>query len=174
MKEMRSKKRYTNVTFTKRVDHEAGRHHTIRAESEPIVCGTCGAIYKKRRWVTQQHGQISGEELRSARVRQCPACKRKKEGVPSGYLEATGSFLTAHREEVEHLLRNEAARAAEDNPVARIIDWNSKGKKLSLTTTTEHLAQRLGHALAKAFHGDVHYDFSHENKLARVSWRRDG
>ncbi len=171
---MRSNKRYSNATFTKRVDHEAGRHHTARAESEPIVCGTCGAIYSKRRWVAQDQSPISSAALRSARVKQCPGCKRKKERVPSGYLEATGSFLTAHREEVEHLLRNEAARAAEDNPVARIIDWNAKGNKLSLTTTTEHLAQRLGHALEKAFHGEVKYDFSHENKLARVSWHRDG
>jgi hypothetical protein len=42
-----------------------------------------------------------------------------------------------------------------------------------LSTTTEHLAQRLGHALEKAFDGKVDYDFSHENKLARVTWRRD-
>lgn len=170
---MRSKKRYTNVTFTKRVNHEAGRHRTRRAEPEPIICGTCGAVYKKRRWVTQEHAQISSEELRTPRVKQCPACKRKSEGVPSGYLEATGSFLRAHREEVENLLRNEAARAAEDNPTARVINWKGRGDKLSLTTTTEHLAQRLGHVLEKAFHGVVQYDFSHENKVARVSWHRD-
>jgi hypothetical protein len=170
---MRSRKRYTNVTFTKRVNHEAGRHRTLRAEPEPIICATCGAVYSKRRWVAQSDGSIGNEELRRARVKQCPACNRKAAGVPSGYLEASGSFLAAHRAEIEHLLRNEAARAAEDNPIARIIDWNGKGKKLKLTTTTEHLAQRLGHALEKAFHGEVEYDFSHENKLARVNWHRD-
>jgi hypothetical protein len=47
------------------------------------------------------------------------------------------------------------------------------GHKLTVSTTTEHLAQRLGQALEKAFDGSVHYDFSHENKLARVTWRRD-
>jgi len=31
--------------------------------------------------------------------------------------------------------------------------------KLSLSTTTELLAQRLGHALEKAFQGEVHYGF---------------
>jgi hypothetical protein len=44
---------------------------------------------------------------------------------------------------------------------------------LTVTTTTEHLAQRLGGMLEKAFGGEVRYDFSHENKLARVSWHRD-
>ena len=48
---MRSNKRYTNTTFTKRVDHEAGRHHTKRAAKEPAVCASCGAVYANRRWI---------------------------------------------------------------------------------------------------------------------------
>jgi len=44
---------------------------------------------------------------------------------------------------------------------------------LVLSTTTEHLAQRLGPALEKAYDGQLEYDFSHENKLARVTWQRD-
>jgi hypothetical protein len=65
--------------------------------------------------------------------------------------------------------------AAENNTLARILGWKrGDGHKLIVTTTTEHLAQRLGHALKKAFCGEVQYDFSHENKLARVSWKREG
>ena len=80
-----------------------------------------------------------------------------------------------HQDEIESLLRNEAERAAEDNALARILEWKrGDGHKLTVTTTTEHLAQRLGHALEKAFCGEVQYDFSHENKLARVSWQREG
>jgi hypothetical protein len=172
---MRSNKKYTNTTFTKRVDHVAGSHRTARAQSEPAACATCGAVYTKRRWVA--HAAVTESAVpkhwRPARLTLCPACKTKKEGVPSGYLHASGAFLVLHREDIEHLLRNEAARAAADNPLARIIEWQGKGKKLTLTTTTEHLAQRLGHALEKAFDGEVKYDFSHENKLARVSWHRD-
>lgn len=72
------------------------------------------------------------------------------------------------------VMRNEADRAAEDNPKARILEWKEvKERQLTVTTTTEHLAQRLGHTLEKALGGSVHYHFSHENKLARVSWRRE-
>jgi hypothetical protein len=95
-------------------------------------------------------------------------------GAPSGYVYLEGAFLKAHRDDIERLLRNEAERAAEDNPLARIMLWKENGGgKLTLSTTTEHLAQRLGHALEKAFDGTVEYDFSHENKLARVTWQRD-
>lgn len=169
---MRGTKRYTN-SFTKRVDHEAGRHRTARAQTEPTVCAVCGAVYRKRRWVANEDAMMSPSELSLVRAVLCPGCKSKKEGVPSGYLQASGDFLAAHREEVEHLLQNEAARAAEDNPLAQIMDWKGRGNILALTTTTEHLVQRLGHALEKAFAGEVRYDFSHENKLARVSWHRD-
>ena len=79
-----------------------------------------------------------------------------------------------HYEEIERLLANEAERAAEDNPLSRIMNWEEgKDNELLVTTTTEHLAQRLGHALEKAFSGKTRYDFSHENKLAHVWWQRD-
>ncbi|MBK7599097.1 MAG: hypothetical protein IPJ07_11510 [Acidobacteria bacterium] len=69
---------------------------------------------------------------------------------------------------------NEAERASEDNPLARIMGLDKeKDGAVTVRTTTEHLAQRLGHALEKAFSGDVRYDFSHENKLAHVWWKRD-
>jgi hypothetical protein len=52
------------------------------------------------------------------------------------------------------------------------MGWEETENQLVVKTTTEHLAQRLGHALEKAFDGDVCYDFSHENKFARVYWER--
>ena len=173
---MRSNKRFSNTTFTKRVDHEAGRHHTKRAPKEPAVCASCGAVYCKRRWTEADadRGKREPEHWRPAKVTTCPACIQAQGGVPSGYVYIEGAFVAAHRDDIANLLRNEAERAAEDNPLARIMLWKEKGDgKLTLSTTTEHLAQRLGHALGKAFDGKVDYDFSHENKLARVTWRRD-
>lgn len=172
---MRSNKRFINATFTKRVDHEAGRHRTKRASKEPAVCAGCGAVYVNRRWTAAdaQRGERDSKHWRPARMTTCPACQQAHGGLPSGYVLLAGAFLVAHRDEVENLLRNEAERAAEDNPTGRIMRWKEDDGKLTLSTTTEHLAQRLGHALEKAFHGTVDYDFSHENKLARVTWRRD-
>lgn len=58
--------------------------------------------------------------------------------------------------------------------MARILEWKEgEEHQLTVSTTTEHLAQRLGHTLEKALGGSVHYDFSHENLLDRVSWRRE-
>ena len=173
---MRSQKRYTNQTVTKRVDHEAGRHHTARAPKEPAVCVVCGDVYADRRWerpVTDREA-AKHPAFRPAEEVVCPACKREQEGVPSGYLHLGGAFLAAHGEEIRRLIRNEAERSAEDNPQARIMNWETDREGgLTVATTTEHLAQRLGHAVEKAYDGEIRYDFSHENKLAHVWWRRE-
>jgi hypothetical protein len=166
---MRSSKAYSNVTFSKRVDHEAGRHRGPRAPNEPAKCGTCGAVYSDRRWTLVGTPRKGGKHkhFRPQTIILCPACKAKQEGIAAGFVYLSGAFLLLHREEIQQLLDNEADRAAVDNPLARILMREmDKNGRLVFSTTTEHLAQRLGHALEKAFHGDVRYRFSHENKLA--------
>ena len=173
---MPARRKYSNATFTKRVDHEAGRHRPARAISEPAVCKQCGAVYANRRWgaASSTSTKCGNAHSGATQITLCPACKQQRSGEPHGFVFLDGDFFSAHREEIEQLLRNETKRAAEDNPLARTMEFKrGDGHKLTVSTTTEHLAQRLGHALEKAFGGSVHYDFSHENKLARVSWRRD-
>ena len=170
---MHGMKRYTNVTFTKRVDHEAGRHRGPRAMSEPALCRACGAVYVNRRWKSALGPVSALYKQRPARLVVCPACLQMRNGTPRGFVYLDGSFYVTHRQEIEQLLRNEAARAEADNPLARIMKFTrGKDHKLTISTTTEHLAQRLGHALEKAFAGHAQYVFSHENKLARVKWER--
>jgi hypothetical protein len=173
--DMRSPKPYSNVTFTKRVDHEAGRHRGPRAPAEPLVCTVCGASYIKRRWIAPESPRaLSIGNDDSASHVLCPPCRQRQSGPPCGFVRLDGPFLTTHLDDIERLLRNESERAAADNPTARIMTWDrARTGALELTTTTPHLAQRLGHALEKAFSGVVHYDFSHENQVARVTWRRD-
>lgn len=170
------KRKYSNATFTKRVDHEAGRHRPLRAMIEPAVCKDCRAVYADRRWTAAEPDSRS-ERHKHWRPEQqilCPACLQIRSGEPRGFVYLDGAFFVIHHEEIEQLLRNEAGRAAQDNPLARIMELKpGDGHQLTVSTTTEHLAQRLGHALEDAFGGNTHYDFSHENKLARVNWLRE-
>jgi hypothetical protein len=172
---MRSDKRYTNATFTKRVDHEAGARREADNFPHPALCDECGAIYVNGRWST--HGRKFDEWKRGrwqpAYTTTCPACVQADNGIAGGYLTVDGTFFAEHKEEIGRLLSNEAKRAREDNPLSRTIDRTEADGKLIVTTTTEHLAQRLGRALEKAYAGKSVYDFSHENKLVRVHWHRD-
>lgn len=172
---MRTNKRYTNTTFTHRPEpHDDLR--TQEAPREPIVCAGCGAVYVHKHW---SHSQTARLQPRTAgepvSVRICGACRRRRSGMPHGFVHVDGDFVRLHRADIVNLLKNEAARAAENNPLAQIVDWHESGHAddVLVTTTTEHLAVRLGRALEKAFDGRVLYGFSHENKLAHVWWHRD-
>lgn len=171
---MRSHKAYTNATFTKRVDHDGGRRRPARAPSEPAFCAGCGAFYVKRRWSREPSARLlAGRTDRAMTVRLCVACRQRRRGAPHGYVHIDGDFLALHKTDIEHLLRNETGRAGEDNPLHQVIDWQDLERRgLLITTSTEHLAQRLGRALEKAYDGKVRYGFSHENKVAHVWWRR--
>ena len=171
---MRSQKRYTNATFTHRVDHDAGRHRTRRAPAEPILCAGCGAAYVNRRWSRSAAARLRAAGFTGGPIdaRICPACRRRESGVPRGFVHVDGEFAAARRDEIVRLLRNEAERAIEDNPLAQVLEWTDTGAGLLVTTTTEHLAVRLGRALEKAYDGRLLFGFSHENKLAHIWWQR--
>jgi hypothetical protein len=171
---MRTSKCWTNVTFTHRVDHEAGKHRGPVAAKGPRICERCGAVYAKRRWTfaaTIHPRTLSA--IAAPDMTLCPACRMAAEGQFGGEVRLSGAFLAGHRAEVEHLIRNEARRAAEDNPLARIVRFDRSPGRFTVRTTTEHLAKRIGHALHKALHGTVRYRFSHENKFAHVTWSRE-
>lgn len=170
---MRSNKRYTNVAFTKRVDYDGGTHRPPRAGKGPAVCRTCGAIYLKRRWIagSDPRAQILGAV---GRPTLCRACAMIQSGLVGGVLQLEGAFLVRHQAEIEQLLKTENARAGEDNPLGRIIKIiRTTPGRLTVTTTTEHLVERLGRAVHRAYHGTIDYGFSHGNKFARATWRRD-
>ena len=169
---MRSNKEYSNVPFTKRVDYAGGAHRPPRAARGAIACRDCGAVYVKRRWVLPtEPAAIAVAAL--ARPGRCPSCTIKARKQVRGYVYAEGAFARVHRPEIEALLRQEAARAAVDNPLGQLIAWERTPERLTVSTTTEHLAQRLGEALHSAYHGKVRYKFSHGEPFARVTWRRD-
>lgn len=172
---MRTQKRYTNTTFTHRPE-PADDLRAQEAPAEPIVCAGCGAVYTHKRWSHSAPARIRAARAgQPIHVRVCGACRRKQTGVPHGFVHVDGDFVRTHRDDVVKLLQNEAARAAEDNPLAQIVSWHDSGHShdVLVTTTTEHLAVRLGRALERAYDGRVLYGFSHENKLAHVWWHRD-
>ena len=104
----------------------------------------------------------------------CSACHRVHGGFPAGYLYLDGDFVIAHRKEIERFLMGEAERASQENPGERIMAWEKDDDdRLTIVTTTDHLALQLGHALEKTFNGDTRYGFSQASKVARVWWHRD-
>ena len=128
------------------------------------VCSACRSAFE---------GQPEGGKTAN-RIILCPECKRRKnEEIPSGYIYIKGDFLIKHYKDLELLVKNEARRAERENPADKIMERIRSKSQITIATTTEELAERLGCAIERAFGGETCYDFSPEKRLTRVWWKRD-
>jgi hypothetical protein len=170
---MLSNKGVSNTKFNKRTDFEL-KHSNRRNLHGPAVCEECGAVFVSGRW-TFDKDVLNTDKFENIEPGKtiCPACRQIKTGEPAGFVYLEGNFYLEHKEEINNLLKNEAKRTSQLNPLARIMQWQEAGDGLIVTTTNAHLAKHLGWSLKRAYDGTVRYDFSHENKSAKVYWRRD-
>lgn len=134
--------------------------------SEPTYCPRCEAVYQNGRWQW-----LAPPE--DAATHTCPACRRLEEGVPGGYLTVEGPFLTDHRDEITHLIRNVEAREKTERPLLRIMDLTTTPDgAIEVTFTDAHLARGAGEALHRAYQGELDYRYQKEEAQLRVYWRR--
>ena len=113
---------------------------------EPAVCEDCRAAYHRGhwQWATAEPG---------AHPVVCPACRRIREKLPAGTLAIEGPFFLAHRDEILHLVRNEADHERREHPLNRIMGIEDGPTACVVTTTDIHLPQRIGRALERAYDG---------------------
>jgi hypothetical protein len=137
-----------------------------RKAQGPVVCPDCGALFRKGRWQW-------AEAPAGAAKRRCPACVRAAEGAPGGYISLRGGFFAAHREEVLGRVRNCEAAERSRHPLERVIAITRARGGALVTTTSVHLARRVGHALMHAFKGELDMDYQRGENLLRVRWSRE-
>ena len=140
---------------------------------EAAVCRQCRCVYAGHRWQLQSQAVRDLAAARDVQETLCPACLKIKDRAPCGVVTLSGSFVNQHEQEIVNLLNRENRRAMETNPLERIMDIERSDTGLTVLTTNEKLAQRLGRAVHKAFAGEVEYRWSEDTRLARVNWRRD-
>ena len=143
------------------------------AGADLSVCGGCHAVYTKKRWSFDPAVSVIATKNRQAVTIVCPACLKIRDNFPGGIVTLKGAFVLAHKQEILHLVKNEEEGARGFNPLERVMSVKENGYgSIIISTTNEKLAQRLGRAIKKAFHGEVKYHWSNDNKLARVDWER--
>ncbi len=144
-----------------------------RAPVGCMVCRECHAIYERKRWHFDEESYRRLVNGGYARPTACPACTRIRDRYPEGVLTLRWPGLAAHADEVMRLLRNAEARARGINPMERVMRLEAVGAEWRVTTTNNKLAQRMGRELQHAYHGEVHFQWSHRDRLVRVTWERE-
>ncbi len=137
------------------------------------ACGGCHSVYKNKRWYADLELYDAAVRIPDTAATVCPACLKIRDNFPGGIVTLKGDYVLPHKQELMNLVKNEEARARGFNPLERVMSVKENGYgSIVISTTNEKLAQRIGRAIKKAFHGEVTYQWSHDNKLARVDWVR--
>ena len=71
-----------------------------------------------------------------------------------------------------NLVRNEAKKESEEHPLKRIMDVQDTDDGVLVTTTDSHLARSIGERIARAYEGELDYQYTSDDML-RVLWKRD-
>lgn len=139
---------------------------------ETALCKKCGAFYHDKRW-TSDGGMLesAGGERTVTKVT-CPACQRMADNNPAGVVTFSGEYLVSHEAEILNSIQNIEAKARLKNPLGRIMEISQDRNILTVATTEEKLAQKLGREIFRAHKGELHYVWSHEESFVRVNWSR--
>lgn len=139
---------------------------------EVAVCSGCGALYWNKRWYLREDEstKLKGDMVRNAVT--CAACQRIRDHNPAGIVTFRGHYLADHLEEIVNTIKNVEAKTLEKNPLARIIEIKQEGGMLTVTTTNDKLAEKLGRDIYKAHSGNLEFQWSREASFVRVNWNR--
>lgn len=138
-----------------------------RGLPEGSFCKRCGVVYHNKRWQLEHvPAQVKSEEVL------CPACQRIDADDPAGVVTLSGEYLGKHREEIMNVIRQQEAKHREKNPLGRIIQIKEEDGQIVVTTTEDKLAQKIGREVYKSQSGELHYQWSHDQRMVRVDWMR--
>lgn len=137
-------------------------------------CPRCGAAYDGHRWVPEPGPELIRKLERKKVYRQlCPGCLRLERGQVEGVVRLEGAFLEGHIEEIKHLVERVSRNGKHRNVAARVVRQAEEGGALTIETTDDHLAERIGKEMVKAFKGTLDIKWQEKDRFARVQWRRD-
>jgi NMD protein affecting ribosome stability and mRNA decay len=141
---------------------------------EVAVCTGCKILYWNKRWYLSEDEstKLSADMVRNEVL--CPACRRMQDNNPAGIVTFSGDYLVKHENEILNTIKNVEEKARTKNPLARIMEIKQEGNVLTVYTTNDKLAQKLGRDIFKAHSGSLEYQWSKEYSFVRVNWNRQG
>jgi len=137
---------------------------------DPTRCDTCGALYSRKTWRRPAARRAGAAADPTIALRSCPACAEIVAGRAAGDVLLKGPDVLAHEAEIRRRVARVAARAAFTQPERRIVSVRRTRAGLEIKTTSQELAHRLVHELAKAFHGRASYSWSDRDGRLWATW----
>jgi hypothetical protein len=159
------------VRRSTRTDHRTPVVRNSATPRDRTVCRGCGAVYVRKTWRSSPR-RFAQATKDGARQGSCPACRVGRHGRAFGVVRIEGPYLQEHEGELRRRIANVAERASFTHPERRVFDILTRGDTLEVLTTSQELAHRIAHELAKAFRGTITYRWSDADGRLLATWRR--
>jgi NMD protein affecting ribosome stability and mRNA decay len=139
---------------------------------EVAICTGCKALYWNKRWYLDENEstKLSLDMVKNEVI--CPACQRVQDNNPAGIVTFRGDYLVEHENDILNAIKNTEEKSRSKNPLARIMEIRKEGNLLTIMTTDDKLAQKLGRDIHKAHSGSLEYKWNKEDSFVRVNWSR--
>lgn len=145
---------------------------SAKAYKEPTLCPTCKLVYVKQRWHKNDAEAKLLSEKKDVFTHKCPACRKIEDNYPMGVVNISGDFVAEHFEDLVNLVKAEERRAAEKNPLERLMKVDKVDGGIKVETTSDALALRIGRLLNKSYKGSTDFKFRYGDKYVIVDWVR--
>jgi NMD protein affecting ribosome stability and mRNA decay len=137
-------------------------------------CPRCGAVHDGHRWIPEPDEQLRRLLKKQPHdIKLCPGDMRLERRQIEGIVTLRGSFMKAHLDDIRNLVQRVAREGRRRNVSARIFEVTEEDGALVIETTDEHLAERMGKEVEKAFKGKLEIKWQEKDTFARVVWQRD-
>lgn len=162
------KKRHTESRGkTKRYYQDKGRGN----ERTKLLCHECRAVYDGNIW--HPFEQLNPKTIDQLKISICPACHEQIDHVSDGVLHIKGIGIEQHRQEILNIIHN-SGKQAEEKDVLDRIERVSEDNEITVYTTKNQLAVRIGKKLASAYKGGrLDIKWSKTDKPVDVVWVYD-
>jgi len=136
--------------------------------AEPTECSVCGLVFSNGKWsIKTLKTTATSKEI-------CPACRIIRDNIPFGVAKFEGSYLNESTlQELKNIIKNVEKKVKEKRPLQRIIKIEETKDGVTVYTTYDHLARRIGEAVYRSFKGELNIKYQNGERIARVYWRRD-
>jgi NMD protein affecting ribosome stability and mRNA decay len=147
-------------------------YQTQNGLKETTVCPDCRLVYRNKRWqMDPEEGKRLLASPRSQR-QTCPACRRIADRNPAGIIALSGAYLEQNWSEIQNLIRRVEEQSVSKSPLGRIMAVEQGKTGITITTTEDKMAQKIGREIFRAHKGELIYSWSHDQQLVRVTWNR--
>lgn len=139
---------------------------------ETAVCSKCKLVYQNKRWRIDEKEAARLIASSATNKGICPACRRMADAIPAGIISLSGGYLHENRDAILNLVKHVEEKGRDKNPLGRIMEISLDKGVITINTTEDKIAQKIGREIFKAHKGELHYSWSHEQKMVRVTWKR--